>query len=100
MWYFVYGLKKPDSPLVGMQLAERSLRESGFRVFDPANDGGFTVAGMHDGLQILATVTSMAGDGGMVVAINTFTANQAAADAAGRAAKKVYDDIATSVRID
>ncbi len=100
MWYYVYGLKKHDSPLVGMQLAQRSLNESGFRVFDPANDGGFTVAGIHDQLQILATVTSLAGDGGMVVTINTFTANQAAADAAGRVAKKVYDDISRSVRID
>ena len=93
MWFFVYGKRKQVSARTTLPVAERTLRGLGFNVFDPARDGGFTVAGSIDALGVLVTVVALDANDGSINTINAFCSQQEGVETARAAAEKVYNDI-------
>ena len=93
MIFYVFGIKEPIAPLFSLQVAERTLRDAGYNVFDPASNGKMTVAASHAGLGIMVTVLALDADGGTATTINAFCTAEAAGGVARITAEAIYNHI-------
>lgn len=93
MIFYIFGIKKPIAPLFSLQVAERTLRDAGYNVFDPASNGKITVAASHDGLGIMVTVLALDADGGTATTINAFCTAPASGEVARITAEALFNNI-------
>lgn len=93
MFYFVFGIKKPIASLLSLELADRTLRDAGYNVFDPVRPGKITVAASHVGLGILVTVLAIDAEGGTATTINSFCTVQASVEIARITAETIVHNI-------
>lgn len=96
MFCFAYGYKCLLPPLMALQVAQQTLVDAGFEIFDPVQPGKITTAGNHYGVGVMVTVVSMDSDGGSATVINAFTANQLAVPSARQMADTVLMAIQNS----
>ena len=96
MFAFAYAIKSYLNPLVALQVAQQTLANSGFQIFDVAQPGKVTVGGTHPGAGILVTAVSIDCEGGSATVINAFCTHELAAASAQQMAEMVYATIQAS----
>ncbi|MCE2725394.1 MAG: hypothetical protein LW698_01265 [Planctomycetaceae bacterium] len=96
MFAFAYAIKSYLQPLVALQVAQQTLANAGFQIFDVAQPGKVTVGGTHPGAGILVTAVSIDCEGGSATVINAFCPHQAAAPSAQQMAETVFATIQAS----
>jgi hypothetical protein len=96
MFAFAYAIKSYLNPLVALQVAQQTLANSGFQIFDVAQPGKITVGATHPAAGILVTVVSVDCEGGSATVVNAFCPHQAAAESARQMAETVYATIQAS----
>ena len=79
MFAFAYAIKSYLNPLVALQVAQQTLANSGFQIFDVAQPGKVTVGGTHPGAGILVTAVSIDCEGGSATVVNSFSPTDAGA---------------------
>jgi hypothetical protein len=96
MYAFAYAIKSYLNPLVALQVAQQTLVNSGFQIFDAAQPGKITVGGTHPGAGILVTAVSLDCEGGSATVINAFCPHQGAAQSAQQMAETLFATIQAS----
>jgi hypothetical protein len=72
MYYYAYAVAKPVASQVALQIAQQTLVNAGFQIFDPLQPGKLAIAGTHLGAGVMVTVVAIDNPGGCSVAVNGF----------------------------
>jgi hypothetical protein len=59
MYYYAYAVVKPIGSQVALQIAQQTLVNAGFQVFDPLQPGKLAIAGTHHGAGVMVTVVAI-----------------------------------------